>query len=534
SGNPFLEADLCIARLDHLARNDELQAKLAQSDWDLIVCDEAHKMSAVTFGQEVRETRRYKLGKLLSGCCRHFLLLTATPHNGKEEDFQRFMALIDPDRFEGRPREGGRPSDASDLMRRLVKEQLLRFDGTPLFPERCAYTVNFTLSGLEARLYAEVTAYVREEMDRADRLALTGEERRRVTVGFALTTLQRRLASSPEAIAVSLRRRRERLEHRLREETRQQPASRQAGPVEPLQTIREESLPYLTDDDLEDLDEAPESEVEQLEASVADRATAARSLAELRLELDSLRRLEALAMQVCDSGADRKWEELSNLLQGNREMFDAQGQRRKLIVFTEHRDTLRYLQERLTGLIGRPEAIEVIHGSLSREARRSTQERFMQDPTVEVLLATDAAGEGVNLQRAHLMVNYDLPWNPNRLEQRFGRIHRIGQTEVCHLWNLVAPETREGAVFQRLLSKLEQERQALGGRVFDVLGKVFSERPLRDLLIEAIRYGDQPAVRARLEEVVDGELDRDHLRALLEERALARDSMDYRQVLAIK
>jgi superfamily II DNA/RNA helicase len=164
---------------------------------------------------------------------------------------------------------------------------------------------------------------------------------------------------------------------------------------------------------------------------------------------------------------------------------------------------------------------------MGREERRKAQESFQHDPEVQVLLATDAAGEGINLQRAHLMVNYDLPWNPNRLEQRFGRIHRIGQTEVCHLWNLVAEETREGDVYRRLLEKLEEARQALGGQVFDVLGKLqFEGRPLRDLLIEAIRYGDQPEVRARLTRAIEHGVDRPHLEGLIEERALAHDAMD--------
>jgi len=160
------------------------------------------------------------------------------------------------------------------------------------------------------------------------------------------------------------------------------------------------------------------------------------------------------------------------------------------VLFTEHRDTLNYLESRITTLLGRKEAVVIIHGGMGREERMKAQESFRHDPETQVLLATDAAGEGINLQRAHLMVNYDLPWNPNRLEQRFGRIHRIGQTEVCHLWNLVAEETREGEVFLTLLEKLEREREALGGRVFDVLGKLsFRERPLRELLIEAIRHG---------------------------------------------
>src|SRR5262249_9299279 len=154
----------------------------------------------------------------------------------------------------------------------------------------------------------------------------------------------------------------------------------------------------------------------------------------------------------------------------------------KLVLFTEHRDTLNYLQGRIATLLGRQQAVVAIYGGMGREERMNAQEAFRHDPEVQVLLATDAAGEGINLQRAHLMVNYDLPWNPNRLEQRFGRIHRIGQTEVCHLWNLVAEETREGDVYRKLLEKLEQARKALGGQVFDVLGKLqFEGRPLREL-----------------------------------------------------
>ncbi len=215
-------------------------------------------------------------------------------------------------------------------------------------------------------------------------------------------------------------------------------------------------------------------------------------------------------------------------------MFDAHGHRRKLVIFTEHRDTLNYLAERIRSLLGRPEAVVTIHGGMGREDRRKAQEAFTQDKDVEILVATDAAGEGINLQRAHLMVNYDLPWNPNRLEQRFGRIHRIGQTEVCHLWNLVAEETREGEVFRRLLEKLDEEREALGGGVFDVLGKVFRGPPAPRAALEAIRYGDRPEVRARLFQVVDNALDRDHLQRLIEERALARDSMDASRVRAIR
>jgi SNF2 family DNA or RNA helicase len=545
TGNWFLENNLAIARLDKLSRNEEVQQKLAAPDnrYDLIVCDEAHKLAATFSGGEIKYTKRYQLARLASGLTRHFLLMTATPHNGKEEDFQLFLALLDGDRFEGKFRDGVHQTDVSDLMRRMVKERLLKFDGTPLFPERIAYTVPFKLSLHEARLYKEVTEYVRQEFNRAEALA---NEKRAGTVGFALTILQRRLASSPEAIYQSLHRRREKLEARLRElEILQRGSAATAALIE---------TPALSADDVEDLEDAPVGELESAEEEVLDQATAASTIAELKVEILTLAQLESLASEVRRSGQDTKWRELSDLLRvlfSPRCLADRDGTfgspigtgsipgpvtspSQKLVLFTEHRDTLNYLDRKISTLLGRAESVVRIHGGMGREERRKAQESFRHDPQVQVLLATDAAGEGINLQRAHLMVNYDLPWNPNRLEQRFGRIHRIGQTEVCHLWNLVADETREGDVYRRLLEKLEEARTALGGQVFDVLGKLqFDGGSLRDLMIEAIRFGDLPETRARLTRVVEG-INRQHLEKLLDDHVLAQDVMDSSRVARIR
>jgi superfamily II DNA or RNA helicase len=556
SANPFAERNLLIARLDHLSRNDELAARLGETDWDLIVVDEAHRMAAHWYGNEVKETRRYRLGLTLGQITRHLLLMTATPHAGKEEDFQLFLALLDPDRFEGKPRGGAAPVDVSDMMRRMLKERLLRFDGRPLFPERIASTVAFGLSEPESRLYEEVTRYVSEEMGRAERLAALGEGRRGNRVGFALTVLQRRLASSPEAIYRSLARRRARLEDRVAEERERRTRAGMAVGDTTITSGRHASTdsagslrelwgssgavglsPLLEDLDADDdptsYEDLEGAEAEELEEALVDDASAARTIAELETEIATLVRLEELARRLRAAGTDRKWAELSSLITEGAEMRQADGSRHKLIVFTEHRDTLNYLTERLRTLLGRPDAVVAIHGGVPREQRRYVQERFTQDPEVVVLVATDAAGEGINLQQAHLLVNYDLPWNPNRIEQRFGRIHRIGQTEVCHMWNLVAEETREGQVYLRLLDKLEEQRKALGGEVFDVLGQAFRGQPLRDLLLEAIRYGDQPAVRARLDEVIDATVGAG-LAELIEAQALSADVLGMADVEAIR
>ena len=290
SGNYFEESDQLICRLDQLSRNEAFQERLQNTDWDLIIVDEAHKLSASYFGNQVKKTKRFQLGELLGSITRHFLLMTATPHNGKEEDFQIWMSLLDGDRFYGKFREGAHRVDISDMMRRMVKEELLKFDGTPLFPERRAYTANYALSLIEASLYEQVTTYVREEMNRADQLS----GKKKNTIGFALTQLQRRLASSPEAIYQSLKRRRKRLEARLKEARliARGKSVKRDGVAETLgeYSVRKQlDLPENYDELAEELSA---EEYELYAEEVMDQATASETIPELEAEIISLEGLE--------------------------------------------------------------------------------------------------------------------------------------------------------------------------------------------------------------------------------------------------
>ncbi|MGW5318587.1 helicase-related protein [Nocardia thailandica] len=504
--NVFDKYELLIARMDQLARSDRLRAQLGDSEWDLVVVDEAHRMGAHYFGGKLNKTKRFQLGEALGNLTRHLLLMTATPHSGKEEDYQLFLTLLDRDRFEGRSRVS---ADTTGIMRRMVKEDLLTFDGRKLFPERIAESVPYELTALEYTLYEKVTAYVREGMNRADRLG----DKRKNTVGFALTVLQRRLASSPEAICRSLARRSQRLQGKKQDIV--------DG------TYRDPGLDHELGDI--DSDALSAEELEALEDTLLDEATAARTAAELEAELLQLAELLSLGHRVLEAGDDRKWTELSKILHGEVLTDSSGGRQRKLIIFTEHRDTLEYLRKRISAVPDLSNAVQAIDGGVRREDRRRITEEFTKNRRCRILLATDAAGEGLNLQAAHLMVNYDLPWNPNRIEQRFGRIHRIGQQEVCRLWNLVAMNTREGEVFDRLLQKIEEQRKAYGGKVFDVIGEAFAEVPLRELLVRAIQYGERPDVKAKMHEVIDRTVGAG-LPELLAERALAAEHFGQEQL----
>ncbi len=510
TGNPFLEKNLLIARIDQLARAEDLTAKLQVTDWDLVIVDEAHKMSAHQYGNELKKTKRFLLGEVLRDRTRHFLLLTATPHNGKNEDFLAFMTLIDPERFAGRLRNDEVP-DVDDVMRRLVKENLRTFEGRRLFPQRFAHSLNFKLSDAETELYEAVTDYVRTGMNRAYLMQEEGDKRRGLVIGFALAGLQRRLASSPAAIYHSLRRRRDRLTSQAKELRRLAASGEQVPVTELPKGVR---IADLEDFDFDDYDD---EELEALEDLVIDAATAAATADELEAEVLELQVLVDMADAVRSSGIDTKWNELRDLLRSDQ--FRSSDGGGKLIVFSEHKDTLTYVAERIAAELGRPEAVVIIHGGIKRHDRRTIQDRFRVDSTVQVLVATDAAGEGINLQVANMMVNYDLPWNPNRIEQRFGRIHRIGQQRPCHLWNLIAFETREGQVFKRLFEKIEQQRKVYGDQVYDVLGASYINMSLQDLLIRAIREDADPAHVAFMEEVIEGDIGV-QLEDVLRERAL--------------
>jgi len=489
SGNPFAEKSLLVARVDQLARSEDLLDKLRVApEWDLVIVDEAHKMSAHRYGDELRKTKRFELGELLRERTRHLLLLTATPHNGKNEDFLAFMTLLDPERFAGQLRDDEMP-DVDDVMRRRVKEKLRTFEGRPLFPKRHAYSLRFELSEPEQKLYEAVTGYVRTGMNRAERMRSegdAGDKRRGIVIGFALAGLQRRLASSPEAIYQSLRRRRDRLAEQA-EWLRERVAA--GEPITASELPRGLRLPGLDDFDSDDY---TDEERENLEDAAIDAGTAGASAKELDAEAAELGMLVELADEVRNSGVDTKWNELRGLLR--RPEFADEG--RKLIVFSEHKATLDYVAGRIAGELGCSEAVVTIHGGVKRHDRRAIQDRFRVDPQVRVLVATDAAGEGVNLQAANMMVNYDLPWNPNRIEQRFGRIHRIGQQLPCHLWNLVAHETREGKVFERLFDKIEQQKKVYADQVYDVLGDAGINKSLQELRGDTRSDGESPGTQA--------------------------------------
>ncbi len=524
ASNPFNVQNHLIVRLDVLARNKgELQHMFEHANnWDLIICDEAHRMSASFYGDKLDKTKRYQLGEKLSMKTRNLLFLTATPHCGKEEDFKLLMALLDDNLLPVQSRSGISGIETKNMIRRLIKEDLLTFDGAPLFPARHAYTVSYRLSDKEQYLYDRVTEYIRYESNLVERCTSDDSVRRRINVNFALQVLQRRMASSSNAAYQSLKRRRMRLEERLAEMRDLDITDQQAY---------EQRL--WTEEEISDLNDLSESEYAETEERIAASVTSDNTVNHLHEEVAKLRDLEDLAKKLLESNRDTKWLQLKGVLNGER-MVDETGKRRKLIIFTESRDTLDYLVCRVQSQLTHTEQLEVIHGGIAQPKRRDIMDRFLHDSDLAILIATDAAGEGVNLQSSHLMVNYDLPWNPNRIEQRFGRIHRIGQTEECHLWNLVAKSTREGKVYLRLLTKLQAAREELNGKVYDVLGQLLEGDSLEDLLWEAIKHGKDERTMAKYLAHVDHKVNIERIKELLERNKLTDNIFHKEHIDAIR
>jgi SNF2 family DNA or RNA helicase len=479
--NPWQRHTQVISSIDY-AKQDDVRERVWQQRWDIIVIDEAHKCSAYTKSatgrsDEVEKTKRYQLAERLAQLADHLLLLTATPHHGDDDRFAHFIRLLDPDLFPEPHRVGEKAREIRrDILHlgpdcpwalRRLKEDLRDFRGRRLFPDRHAHTVTFRLNPDEYDLYKAVTAYINDYLPQTS-------GRRRASIALARTVLQRRLASSTMAICESIRRRLERQQALLHELEDLSPAQR-ARRLAQLQG-------RLTDieQDEDDLDDADRDRL-------ADSFTAAVELDQLRAEIAVLQDLLAQARRVRDYAADSKLAALRECLDRAefRELSDGRG---KLLIFTEHRDTLHYLCDRLESW---GYTTCQIHGGMNPHERKRAQELFRTDR--QICVATEAAGEGINLQFCRLMINYDLPWNPTRLEQRLGRIHRIGQERDVHAFNFVASDSEEGQpivegrILERLLHKLEQMRAVLADRVFDVIGEILSlnDVNLPDMLREA-------------------------------------------------
>jgi superfamily II DNA or RNA helicase len=489
--NQWLERNRVITSLD-LAKRSEILPGLRQVHWDLVIVDEAHRMSAA---DESHKSLRYRLGELLRDSSDHILLLTATPHKGDPVNFSLFLQLLDADAYADVKsiREAMNRRRAPFYLRR-TKEAMVYFperqsDGAwaakPIFTKRIPHTVDFQIDGAEFELYRDVTRFVKRESARA---AAEGEDPRARAIGFLMSLYQRRLASSTYAMRRSLENRARRLEEGLK---RAQDLARQAPP----------DLP-----DPEELEEMEESERERLEAML-EAVTLAGSADQVRLEVQELRRLAAQALAVEEVGSEAKLSELKDLLQ-EEGFFDHPDQR--LLLFTEFKDTLDYLVDRLKAWGFR---VGCIHGGMKSGARdepgtRLHAEQQFRDGEIQMLVATEAAGEGINLQVCNILFNYDIPWNPNRLEQRMGRIHRYGQRKDCLIFNFVATNTIEGRVLQRLLERLQEIRNALDDdAVFNVVGEILPaahvERVLRDYY--AGRLGDADLEERLLRDVDEGQ-----------------------------
>lgn len=452
--NVWEERDLLITSIDFV-KQDSVLATLQTTRWDLVIVDEAHKMSAYSYqGRsqvKVDKTKRYRVGETLSRYSNHMLFLTATPHRGDDENFRLFLDLLRPGFFAQTEllRESVAQKDNPVFIRRL-KEDMKRFDGRRIFPDRHVQSVHFRLTDDERELYNAVTDYVRDYYDKV---------RENRSISFALMILQRRLASSINAIHRSLTRRKERLEELL---------------LLPEKIRNDEDYlraQNITEDDLSEMSEEDRLIWEQR----LEHLSLAANIGDVEAEIEQLERLIGMANVV-------RREETESKLIGLRDKVLSQLGDRKLLIFTEFRDTVNYLVEKLQDW---GYSVITIHGEMGMDARIAAEHEFKHN--AQIMVATEAAGEGINLQFCSWMVNYDIPWNPNRLEQRMGRIHRYGQQYEVYIYNMITQDTREGAILDRIFGKLDAMRNALGhDRVFDIIGDIIPETRLDELIKDAI------------------------------------------------
>jgi superfamily II DNA or RNA helicase len=434
-----------IASID-FAKQEHVLNSLSSVHWDLVIVDEAHKMAAYRYGEKINKTARYKLGEVLSKTSEHLLFLTATPHKGDPENFRLFLDLLEPGFFSDKSMlmESIRNRDNPLFIRRL-KEDLSDFEGRPLFLPRHVFTIKFNITDEERRLYYELSKYVINQYNKA----LKSEKKR--NVAFALIILQRRMASSVYALKRSLGRRKRRLEEYLR------------GGIE------EEVKPT----DIEELEDYEEEERWRIEQDW-EALSVAETKEELEKEIKTIEMLIEMADNIIRNESEVKLKELKKLMERD------ELKNHKILIFTESRDTLDYLYDKIRSW---GYSVNYIHGGMKLEDRIKAEKEFKHN--TQVMVATEAAGEGINLQFCNIMINYDIPWNPNRLEQRMGRIHRYGQTKEVFIYNLVNEDTREGMVLARLLDKLKEIKDALGDKVFDVIGEIFPGKDFYQLVIEA-------------------------------------------------
>lgn len=464
----FHTAPRIVSSIDFMCREDVLNVA-SNSHWDLVVFDECHKLSAYDYGSKIYLSQRYKVAQVLSQQCEHILLLTATPHRGRKDTFKKLLQLLDEDIFATNEIASTRIKELehngiNKFFIRRLKEDMKDWQGNPLFKSRFTKTVAYQLTPEEKALYEAVTRYLSKKKEEAS-------ETKNIHVSLALTVMQRRLVSSIYAIKNTLERRWKALQGIVDEVNKN-----------PNLWNQRHKLDGFEVGDIEDFEELEDDERDALENILSDPRkfklfTTAKSLSEIQLEAADVKKLFEMAQTLYNrKQEEKKFQELQELLKSNGVLDKGE----KLVIFTEHKDTLLYLEERLTKSGGYK--VATIHGGKMVDERREAQWAFAK-PDTQILIATDAAGEGINLQFCRLLINWDIPWNPNRLEQRMGRIHRYGQKQDVLVFNMVASNTKEGKVLERLLTKLDIIREGIGDdRVYDVIQDVLEGVGLDDII----------------------------------------------------